>query len=108
MRALEFVTESRHPSLQKQRIDEAAWIPAIVGGLGAAWGIIKIALATYTIVELVAIAYRTNLLKGSIGALDRTTGAVPGDWEGEVIKYLTLEDRITLLFIAVGFHVGPA
>jgi len=108
MRALEFVTESRHPSLQKQRIDEAAWIPAIVGGLGAAWGIIKIVLTVYTIVELVSIAYRTNLLSGTLGKVDRATGAVPGDWEGEVIESLTLDERITLLFIAAGFGVGPA
>ena len=108
MRALEFVTESGHPSLQKQHINEAAWIPAIVGGLGAAWGIIKIALSVFTIVELTAIAYRTNLLSGTIGALDRATGAVPGDWEGEVIESLTLEERIVLLFIAVGFGRGPA
>ena len=108
MRALEFVTESRHPSLQKQRIDEAAWIPAIVGGLGAAWGIIKMVLAVYTIVELVAIAYRTNLLSGTLGAVDRATGAVPGYWEGEVIESLTLDERITLLFIAAGFGAGAA
>ena len=108
MRALEFVTESAHPSLQKQHINEAAWIPAIIGGLGAAWGIIKIALAAYTIVELVAIARRTNLISGTIGAVDRATGAVPGDWEGEVIESLTLDERITLLFIAAGFGAGAA